>query len=146
MFPSPIGASTGGVQPSVPVQKASAPEEFPETQPAQSNKSAENNGQPPVPGNSGVPISVEAITALQQVEETASADGRQEVRNAHEGGTKDAARLTDAAETHQIVQTSIEREAVQSVQNREQEVADVPAGEETDTAGRSVRNPLDLQI
>ncbi len=143
MFPTPVGSATGGVQPSTPIEKVKETEEFTAPQPAQAEKpQPEGQGLPPVPGSSGAPISLEAVTALQQVQDTASTSARQEV-----AANTQAARDTDYQVTRQTAgDPALEAAEQVSAENRYEARSEVPAGEDTDAAGRSARNPLNLQI
>ena len=143
MFPTPVGSATGGVQPSTPIEKVKETEEFTAPQSAQAEKpQPEGQGLPPVPGSSGAPISLEAVTALQQVQDTTSANARQET-----AATTPKTRDTDYQAARQAAEEPA-REAAElaSAENRYEARTEVPAGEDTDAAGRSARNPLNLQI
>ncbi len=144
MFPTPVGSATGGVQPSTPIEKAKETEEFTAPQSAQAEKpQPEGQGLPPVPGSSGAPISLEAVTALQQVQDTTSANARQET-TAATPETRDTADYQAARQAAE--EPALEAAELASAENRYEARTEVPAGEDTDAAGRSARNPLNLQI
>lgn len=144
---APTSPQAGGVQPSQIQNSPQKIEEAPEFQKNElRTEASRESGQPTVPSTSGTPLSAEAITALQQVEDTTVAQDRQDGR-----GSVDLLNRENIQLDRQQEQNG---QAAFNAANEDQEVADqraelrseVPVGEETDNAGRSARNPLNLQI
>lgn len=151
MFPSSLGAAVGGVQPAIPVQKQETNAEF--AQPAQEQLEldiAPKNSVPVVPPTNGASLSPEAITAIQQAtESTETIANNTQIASAQDLQSK----ISDEIKTQSEVviadgsqDPTVEAENAEAVESRQSESTDLPVGEETDSAGRSVRNPLDLQI
>ncbi len=150
MFPASVGFGGTAVaqhtavhKPEIPDQHFdSAPQEAPEAAaPANSDTAAA------VPATNGAPISVEAVTALQQVQEEQATTARNEVT----ANSNDQAIVGAIAEDQADGATNVQNAEVQRQENDAEQArvdarGEVPDGEETDTAGRSQRNPLDLQI
>ncbi|OUR79503.1 hypothetical protein A9Q83_03620 [Alphaproteobacteria bacterium 46_93_T64] len=106
---------------------------------------------PAVPATNGAPLSVDAVTALQQVQaEEATAEQRVAGAATAAVDNEEQANLlvaqsedTDGVAAATVQVEELEQEATAS---RDEASEEISVGEETDTAGRSVRNPLDLQI
>ncbi|WP_169570046.1 hypothetical protein [Sneathiella limimaris] len=144
---------------SIGAQSAAAQYQAPETKPAGIQEELSNvegtnpevtseNSAPAVPATNSAPISVDAVTALQQVEAEAAPETQRGADPATaattgptEVGTPPAEEAGVEAAAQQVQQ--LEEEGNQSRANSENTVA---ASEDTDTAGRSARNPIDLQI
>ncbi len=148
-----LSATIGAQSASLPIRGAEAKPEIPEQHfdnAANSDEASEatSSATPTVPANSGAQISVEAVTALQQVDKELAVG---EQRLATEVPQNDDAVVelgvqneeNDGLEAATAEVQELEEEAAQSRSNSSEEVH---VGEETDNAGRSARNPLDLQI
>jgi len=144
---APTSPQAGGVQPSQIQNSPQKIEEAPEFQEKElPTEAARGTGQPTVPSTNGAPLSAEAITALQQIEDTTAAQERQDAR-----GSVDLLNRENVQVERTEQQTG---QAAFAAANEDQKVSDqraeqgseVPAGEQTDNAGRSTRNPLNLQI
>jgi hypothetical protein len=148
-----LSATIGAQSAALPIRGAEAKPEIPAQHfdsAASSDEAAEatSSATPTVPANSSAQISVEAVTALQQVEQELAVG---EQRLATEVPQNDDAVVElgvqneegDGLEAATAEVQELEEEAAQSRSNSSDEIA---VGEETDAAGRSVRNPLDLQI
>ncbi|WP_169542965.1 hypothetical protein [Sneathiella aquimaris] len=148
MLPTSIGSQTGGIQPSVLVQKPETDQQFAEAEKAKAASPApQNTSQPPVPATTGVSISVEAVTALQQVQEANTTEARNEVRR--DDASNAQASVQQQQQSDQVTEQQATRsdQPVQQVtEDRYEARAEIASGEETDGAGRSARNPLNLQI
>ncbi|MEH6476200.1 MAG: hypothetical protein V7727_10950 [Sneathiella sp.] len=103
---------------------------------------------PAVPATNSAPLSVEAVTALQQVpDDTAVADQRGDVATVDNELQANLlvpqSEDTDGVAAATVQVEELEQEATESRLAAESEIA---VGEETDAAGRSALNPIDLQI
>lgn len=147
MIPSSLGSSTGSIQPSVLAAKPQVEEQFTQTPQEQAAKApAEESSTPTVPGTSGAAISLEAITALQQVDHTAENNNEASQQSSVNFVTTELEKREANVNVAEQVNTANETEQEAVVETREITQTEVPVGEETDGAGRSGRNPLDLQI
>ena len=111
---------------------------------------ARDSSAPAIPATNSAPLSVDAVTALQQVpDDNAVADQRGDVTTAPVDNELQANLLvaqgedTDGVAAASVQVEELEQEAAAS---RQEVQNDIPVGEETDAAGRSTRNPIDLQI
>ncbi|WP_025899248.1 hypothetical protein [Sneathiella glossodoripedis] len=147
-----LSASIGAPSANLPVRGAEAKPEIPEqhfdSPAAEEAKGQAGSNAPVVPSTNSAQISVEAVTALQQVQEDLAVSEQrfvttsQDTENAvAELGAQNDEQNGVAAATAEVQE--LEEEAAQSRSNSADEV---PVGEDTDSAGRSARNPLNLQI
>lgn len=145
MLSSSLGAAvSGNIQPAIPLQKNENNEEF--AQPAQDateQAAVEESTAPAVPPTNGVSISLEAVTALQQADETVASDNQTDNLQLNQAVAAD---IRDSAEISGDEDPVVEAEGSEAQESRQTASTELPVGEETDSAGRSVRNPLDLQI
>lgn len=151
MLSATIGASSAGLSLRGAEAKPAIPEQsFDKTAAPKDTNNAPNPAATPIiPATNGAQISVEAVTALQQVAAEAPVNDQriavaapQDNENAVvELGTQNTE--GDGVEAAAFQVQELEEEAVQS---RNFTTDEVPVGEDTDAAGRSVRNPLNLQI
>jgi len=151
MFPASVGFSGGAVaqhsavsKPEIPEQHFdnTAPQDAPEAQAALSSETAAT-----VPATNSAPISVEAVTALQQVQEEQATTARNDVgSNVVEQNVASLQQQDQAQSATNVENVEVQRQENDAEQARVDARGEVPDGEETDTAGRSQRNPLDLQI
>lgn len=144
---APTSPQAGGVQPSQIQNSPQKIEEAPEFQEKElPTEAARGTGQPTVPSTSGTPLSAEAITALQQVDDTTVSQDRQDARGSVELSDRESVQVERSEQqTGQAAFTAANEDQEVSDQRAEQR-SEVPAGEQTDNAGRSARNPLNLQI
>lgn len=152
---SSIGATQQPAQPPAPAPQVDPAEEFQDSDGPVSSGSGAAVGSP-VPGGSDARLSIDALTALQQPDtgvSTGNSDGGGSAASDHADSTgiADIATLVtgDADETAtapaNVADTATRQDAAAEVE-QQQARNDVPAGEETDSGGRSERNPLDLQV
>lgn len=151
MLPSSLGAAVGGVQHAIPLQKQESNEEF--ARPAQEQLEldiAPKNATPIVPPTNGTSLSPEAITAIQQATETTETIANNtQIASAQDLQGKIAEQIQserDVVVVDGSQDPTVEAENAEATESRQSASTDLPVGEETDNAGRSVRNPLDLQI
>lgn len=148
MLSSSLGAaSAGAIQPAVPVQKHENNEEF--SQPAEARQEAPvatESKAPVVPPTSGGAISLDAVTALQQADDAAANNNEASSTDVPLPGVDRPNTTEQVAFTSGAEDPVVEAESTDRQESRQSASTEVPVGEETDSAGRSVRNPLDLQI
>ncbi|MEH6401763.1 MAG: hypothetical protein V7750_00220 [Sneathiella sp.] len=147
MIPSSLGASAGSIPPASLVAKPQDEEQFVQTPQEQALEApAERASTPPVPGASGAAISIEAVTALQQADQSAEADNQASKQSGVNFVTTELEKREVSFNVAEQVNAATETEQEAIVETREIDQTEVPVGEETDSAGRSTRNPIDLQI
>jgi|GEM_PF-2761200 len=147
MIPSSLGASTGSIPPASLVTKPQDEEQFVQSPQEQVTEAqAEKTSTPSVPGTSGAAISIEAVTALQQADQSADTDNEANNRSSFNFVTTELEKREVSFNVAEQVNSANETEQEAVVEKREIDQAEVPVGEETDSAGRSTRNPIDLQI
>ncbi len=148
MLSSSLGAApAGAIQPAVPVQKHENNEEF--SQPVEAQRDAPVAAETKaavVPPTSGGAISLEAVTALQQADDSAANNNEASSVKFPLPGVDGPATAEQVAVTTGAEDPVIEAESTDRQESRQSSSTEVAVGEETDGAGRSVRNPLDLQI
>ncbi len=155
MFPASVGFGSSAVAQHSALQKPQAPEQqFAAEEQAADSPEVKISGEAPeatapvAPPSNGAALSVEAVTALQQVQEEQAATNRQDI-GAIGAQQNDAVFETQQAAVETVESTQNAEQARQqnnASQARDDARGDVPQNEDTDTAGRSTRNPLDLQI
>ena len=152
MLSATIGAASAGfplrgaeAKPALPEQRfenAAAPEET-ATAPSATTT-------PTIPATNGAQISVEAVTALQQVDAEAAVNEQRGAVASSQGNDENAVvelgTQTDEGDGVEAAAVQVQELEEEAVQSRNSDAEEVPVGEETDAAGRSVRNPLNLQI
>jgi hypothetical protein len=160
MLSAAIGAPVSAALQTGGAQKLQTPEQgFEQQEQASKSAPAANSfGTPTIPATNGAPISVEAVTALQQVDSDQAASQQRSSTEAAasgpaavaEGGRGSvSAEQASGGNSANGVAGGLLAEALASEQSSATEEAargNVPQGEETDGAGRSERNPLNLQI
>ena len=155
MFPASVGFGSSAVaqhstlqKPQALEQQFAAEEQKAETPQARLAPQAEADVAAVAPPTNGAALSVEAVTALQQVQEEQAATSRQDIGNA--AAQREATDVQDQQPVVEIVAGNQNAEQARqqndAAQARDDARGDVPQNEDTDTAGRSTRNPIDLQI
>ena len=151
MLSATIGASSAGIPAQAVAQRpAATDEEFVSTAaPAEeAAKAPTEESVPTIPATNSAQISVDAVTALQQVG-TAEAPAEQRVVASAQDNERAVSELGSPADEPVGVEAAavqVEELEEEAAQSRSNETTAVPAGEETDAAGRSARNPINLQI
>lgn len=148
MLSATVGAPASGLQSPITEQKPQIPEQYFDGVVAgkEEETAKAETTVPAVPATNGAQISVDAVTALQQVDDDVATTEQRTtgVENAQAAVASDVeeAEVEGVAAAFQQVQ-ELEEEAETS---RVAADAEVSNSEDTDAAGRSERNPLNLQI
>lgn len=151
MLSATIGASSAAMPAQAIAQRpAATEEEFVRTAaPAEeAAKAPTKDSVPTIPATNSAQISVDAVTALQQVD-TAEAPAEQRVVASAQDNERAVSELgsqTDESVGVEAAAAQVEELEEEAAQSRSNETTAVSASEETDSAGRSARNPINLQI
>ena len=155
MFPASVGFGSSAVaqhgtlqKPEATEQRFAAPEQEAEAPEAKVGPQANTDTAPVAPPSNGASLSVEAVTALQQVQEEQATTSRPAFNTAavqqNDAFSQDQQPVVETVAGNQNAEQA--RQQNDAAQASEDARGDVPQNEETDNAGRSTRNPLDLQI
>ena len=151
MLSATIGASSAGIPAQAIAPKSAANEDEFASRAAPAKEAAKaptEDAVPTIPATNSAPISVDAVTALQQVD-TAEAPAEQRVVASAEDNQRAVSELGDTADEPVGVEAAavqVEELEEEASQSRSNETTAIPVSEETDGAGRSARNPINLQI
>ncbi len=151
MLSATIGASSAGIPAQAIAQKPAANEDEFASRAAPAEEAAQapaDESVPTIPATNSAQISVDAVTALQQVD-TADAPAEQRVVASAKDNERAVSELGNPADEPVGVEAAavqVEELEEEAAQSRSNETTSIPAGEETDAAGRSARNPINLQI
>ncbi len=150
MLSSSLGAAVSSIQPAPPAQKLETNEEF--AQPAQEQAETppvRENAAPAVPATNGAAISIESVTALQQADDSAANNNQTQNAQYVQTSITEQTVTAQAAETVEVNRAEepvANANGTETEESRQAASNNATVAEETDSAGRSVRNPLDLQI